>query len=105
MDSWNWQKLSTYVGKEKKKTNVCPIGLLANDDRIYTIFFFFFGMLCLNWSEAVDRKLNKTQDLADWLDSAYSYLAMVNYPYSANFMMPLPGHPIREVSWELWYNL
>ena len=42
MDSWNWQKLSTYVGKEKKKTNVCPIGLLANDDRIYTIFFFFF---------------------------------------------------------------
>ncbi|KAK4584950.1 hypothetical protein RGQ29_022571 [Quercus rubra] len=25
------------------------------------------------------------------------YLAMVNYPYSANFMMPLPGHPIREV--------
>lgn len=33
----------------------------------------------------------------DWLDSAYSYLAMVNYPYPSNFLMPLPGHPIREV--------
>ncbi|KAJ7294728.1 hypothetical protein O6H91_06G056100 [Diphasiastrum complanatum] len=36
-------------------------------------------------------------DLTDWLYSAYSYLAMVNYPYAANFMMPLPAHPIREV--------
>lgn len=43
------------------------------------------------------RVLNSTDDLSDWLDSAYSYLAMVDYPYPANFMMPLPGHPIREV--------
>ena len=33
----------------------------------------------------------------NWLESAYSYLAMVNYPYPANFIRPLPGHPIREV--------
>uniref|UniRef100_A0A1J3EWV7 Lysosomal Pro-X carboxypeptidase n=1 Tax=Noccaea caerulescens TaxID=107243 RepID=A0A1J3EWV7_NOCCA len=43
------------------------------------------------------RVLNSTDDLSDWLDSAYSYLAMVDYPYSADFMMPLPGHPIKEV--------
>ncbi|CAN8251492.1 unnamed protein product [Cochlearia groenlandica] len=43
------------------------------------------------------RVLNSTYDLSDWLDSAYSYLAMVDYPYSADFMMPLPGHPIKEV--------
>ncbi|KAF3970937.1 hypothetical protein CMV_005408 [Castanea mollissima] len=55
------------------------------------------GLLKLTETFHLCRKLNKTQDLADWLDSAYSYLAMVNYPYSANFMMPLPGHPIREV--------
>ncbi|XP_031503638.1 uncharacterized protein LOC116266541 [Nymphaea colorata] len=42
-------------------------------------------------------KLNRTQDLADWLSSAYSYLAMVNYPYPANFLMPLPAFPIKEV--------
>uniref|UniRef100_A0A2N9J9L4 Lysosomal Pro-X carboxypeptidase n=1 Tax=Fagus sylvatica TaxID=28930 RepID=A0A2N9J9L4_FAGSY len=50
-----------------------------------------------NSFKVFDRKLNKTDDLANWLDSAYSFLAMVNYPYSSNFMMPLPGHPIREV--------
>ncbi|XP_010518734.1 PREDICTED: lysosomal Pro-X carboxypeptidase [Tarenaya hassleriana] len=43
------------------------------------------------------RELKSTDDLADWLSSAYSYLAMVDYPYPANFMMPMPGHPIREV--------
>ncbi|PKI33010.1 hypothetical protein CRG98_046592 [Punica granatum] len=44
------------------------------------------------------RELKSTQDLIDWLYSAYSFLAMVDYPYPSNFLMPLPGHPIREVS-------
>ncbi|CAN0917702.1 Lysosomal Pro-X carboxypeptidase [Linum grandiflorum] len=39
----------------------------------------------------------RTGDLVNWLESAYSYLAMVDYPYPSSFMMPLPGHPIREV--------
>ncbi|KHN46695.1 Putative disease resistance protein RGA4 [Glycine soja] len=37
-----------------------------------------------------------TKDLYDWVEAAYSYLAMVNYPYPAEFMMTLPEHPIRE---------
>ncbi|KAL1357525.1 hypothetical protein AAHE18_05G260900 [Arachis hypogaea] len=44
------------------------------------------------------RPLNKTDDLWNWLVSANSFLAMVDYPYPANFMMPLPGHPIKEKS-------
>ncbi|CAL1371970.1 unnamed protein product [Linum trigynum] len=43
------------------------------------------------------RELKSTGDLIGWLESAYSYLAMVDYPYPSSFMMPLPGHPIREV--------
>ncbi|KAK2410390.1 lysosomal Pro-X carboxypeptidase [Trifolium repens] len=43
------------------------------------------------------QKLKSTEELSDWLESAYSYLAMVNYPYPSEFMMPLPGHPIKEV--------
>ncbi|KHN38601.1 Lysosomal Pro-X carboxypeptidase [Glycine soja] len=43
------------------------------------------------------QKLNRTKDLYDWVEAAYSYLAMVNYPYPAEFMMTLPEHPIREV--------
>lgn len=43
------------------------------------------------------RELKNTEDISNWLDSAYSYLAMVNYPYPSNFLMPLPGYPIKEV--------
>lgn len=42
--------------------------------------------------------LEKESDLSDWLESAYSYLAMVNYPYPAEFLKPLPGNPVKEVS-------
>lgn len=42
-------------------------------------------------------ELNNTQQLSDWLSSAYSYLAMVDYPYPSEFLMPLPAYPIKEV--------
>lgn len=48
----------------------------------------------------IDRDLKRTEDLANWLESAYSYLAMVDYPNPSEFLMPLPGHPIKEVSWD-----
>ncbi|XP_050207014.1 uncharacterized protein LOC126656479 [Mercurialis annua] len=55
------------------------------------------GLVALSKTFHMCRVLNSTDELADWLDSAYSYLAMVDYPYPAGFLMPLPGHPIREV--------
>ncbi|XP_030479798.1 uncharacterized protein LOC115697039 [Cannabis sativa] len=55
------------------------------------------GLLQLTKTFGFCRTLNNTDDLINWLDSAYSYLAMVNYPYPSEFLMPLPGHPIREV--------
>ncbi|WCJ32073.1 Lysosomal Pro-X carboxypeptidase [Euphorbia peplus] len=55
------------------------------------------GLVQLTKTFHLCQKLNNTGQLADWLSSAYSYLAMVDYPYPAGFMMPLPGHPIREV--------
>ncbi|CAH1421281.1 unnamed protein product [Lactuca virosa] len=49
-------------------------------------------------------KLNSSEDLSDWLDSAYSYLAMVDYPYPTQFLMPLPAYPIKEVCKEIDYS-
>lgn len=43
------------------------------------------------------KELNSTSELEDWIFSAYSYLAMTDYPYAADFVMPLPAFPIREV--------
>ncbi|KAI5078890.1 hypothetical protein GOP47_0006561 [Adiantum capillus-veneris] len=42
-------------------------------------------------------QLNNTSELENWMYAAYEYLAMVNYPYAANFTMPLPAFPVREV--------
>jgi lysosomal Pro-X carboxypeptidase len=45
----------------------------------------------------VARDLQGAWELEDWLSSAYSYLAMVDYPFASDFLMPLPAYPIREV--------
>ncbi|WCJ32072.1 Lysosomal Pro-X carboxypeptidase [Euphorbia peplus] len=55
------------------------------------------GLLQLTKTFRLCQELNNTGKLADWLSDAYTYLTMVNYPYSAEYMMPLPGHPMREV--------
>nr|XP_043615611.1 lysosomal Pro-X carboxypeptidase-like isoform X2 [Erigeron canadensis] len=46
-------------------------------------------------------KLKSSDDLYNWLESAYSFLAMVDYPYPSDFLMPLPAYPIKEVCREI----
>ncbi|XP_058081778.1 uncharacterized protein LOC131229781 isoform X1 [Magnolia sinica] len=55
------------------------------------------GLIHLSRKFHLCQNLNKTQELSDWLSSAYSFLAMVDYPYPSSFMMPLPAYPIKEV--------
>ncbi|KAL3640361.1 hypothetical protein CASFOL_015329 [Castilleja foliolosa] len=43
------------------------------------------------------NKLESSDKLSNWLSSAYSYLAMGNYPYPSDFLMPMPRNPIKEV--------
>ncbi|GJP37193.1 hypothetical protein CLOM_g21628 [Closterium sp. NIES-68] len=41
--------------------------------------------------------LTSADDLIAWLETAYVYMAMVDYPVPSDFLMPLPAHPIREL--------
>lgn len=55
------------------------------------------GLQSLSRTFRMCRDLKSGQELSDWLSSAYSYLAMVDYPYPSDFLMPLPAYPIKEV--------
>lgn len=55
------------------------------------------GLLKLSKTFHLCQTLKTSGDLSDWLSSAYSYLAMVDYPIPSEFLMPLPANPIKEV--------
>lgn len=55
------------------------------------------GLLQLTKTFRLCRELKSIEELSNWWDSAYTSLAMANYPYPTEFLMPLPGNPIKEV--------
>ncbi|ONL92963.1 Serine carboxypeptidase S28 family protein [Zea mays] len=55
------------------------------------------GLLKLSKTFHLCQTLKTSGDLSDWLSSAYSYLAMVDYPLPSEFLRPLPANPIKEV--------
>lgn len=48
-----------------------------------------------NWKLCEPLKTTEhVQTLKDFLKEVYTNLAMVNYPYENDFLMPLPGNPV-----------
>ncbi|KAI8437941.1 hypothetical protein MSG28_010609 [Choristoneura fumiferana] len=43
------------------------------------------------------RNATEVQQLIDFLQSMYEILAMVNYPFASDFLVPLPAEPVRTV--------
>jgi hypothetical protein len=67
----------------------------------------FFLCLCyveishpLSNSSSMFRDLHSMSSAWDWLWSAFTYTAMVNYPMKANFLKPLPAYPVKQVRLE-----
>ncbi|CAG9796845.1 unnamed protein product [Diatraea saccharalis] len=51
-----------------------------------------------NWNLCDPLKNSSdVQQLLDFLQSAYQTLAMVNYPFPSDFLVPLPAYPVRVV--------
>ncbi|KAL5666611.1 hypothetical protein ACJX0J_026719, partial [Zea mays] len=59
------------------------------------------GLLKLSKTFHLCQTLKTSGDLSDWLSSAYSYLAMVDYPLPSEFLRPLPANPIKEACTEM----
>ena len=55
------------------------------------------GMKWLSDNFKLCTELNSTADVAnlkDYLNEAWTNVAMMNYPYPTSFLMPLPGNPV-----------
>lgn len=50
-----------------------------------------------NWHLCNPVNSTNIQDLIDFMSSMYTTMAMVNYPFPSDFLMPLPGQPVRFV--------
>ncbi|KAL0276297.1 UNVERIFIED_CONTAM: hypothetical protein PYX00_003896 [Menopon gallinae] len=55
------------------------------------------GLLWLSkeWKLCKNLTSKDVNDFVEWLGDMYSTLAMANYPYPANFLAELPGHPVK----------
>ncbi|XP_031836182.1 lysosomal Pro-X carboxypeptidase [Nomia melanderi] len=78
----------------------CPINIKKSWSVINNITSSDKGKKWLsdNWKLCEPLK-NEThvKQLKDYLEEIYTNLAMVNYPYEANFLAPLPAYPVNAV--------
>ena len=62
------------------------------------------GMEKLSFIFKTCEKLKTSQQLVDWIADTFGELAMVNYPYAANFLADLPAWPLNKTCNEVSQN-
>ncbi|KAJ3679173.1 hypothetical protein LUZ60_017184 [Juncus effusus] len=55
------------------------------------------GLLELSKTFRACKTVQSAGSFRDWIWSAYTYSAMVDYPTAANFLMPLPAFPVKQM--------
>uniref|UniRef100_A0A2N9H7T8 Lysosomal Pro-X carboxypeptidase n=1 Tax=Fagus sylvatica TaxID=28930 RepID=A0A2N9H7T8_FAGSY len=55
------------------------------------------GLVELSRTFRTCKDLHSMSSAWDWLWSAFTYTAMVNYPMKANFLNPLPAYPVKQM--------
>uniref|UniRef100_A0A2N9G0J8 Lysosomal Pro-X carboxypeptidase n=1 Tax=Fagus sylvatica TaxID=28930 RepID=A0A2N9G0J8_FAGSY len=55
------------------------------------------GLVELSRTFRTCKDLHSMSSAWDWLWSAFTYTAMVNYPMKANFLKPLPAYPVKQM--------
>lgn len=74
---------------------------MKNGNDIYSLFALFSQASGLQWlSEEFSlcaplKNKNDAVGFKSWLQETWVNLAMVDYPYEANFLQPLPPWPIQ----------
>jgi hypothetical protein len=71
-------------------------------DLLKTVFWLSFlitagglDFISKTFSLCKPAKKYELSDFMEWMDMVYSYLAMVDYPFAANFLEPLPAWPVK----------
>ena len=92
-DCGTYSKVTTNAFK--KADPMCPKLISYSWDYINQLGQTKEGLKSLETIFKLCNPLEDVSDLKNWLNDVYSYTAMANYPYPANFLSVLPAWPVR----------
>lgn len=93
-----WSSYYDAVSQDYKDESInCYEVIKGSWDELMAVSEQKEGLQYLSKTFRTCKSLHSVYSVRDWLDAAFEYTAMVDYPTQANFMMPLPAYPIKEM--------